>query len=405
MTRLPVCAMMKKNGGTMKLCIHNATVLNGISEMSDCAVLVDGDKIVDIFSEARFLQKSFGDNVLLLDAHGAYVAPGLIDTHIHGFKGHGTDVCTTEGILQMSADLAQYGVTAFTPTMYPAPEQAMIDSIKAIVQAMGKETGAKIMGIHLEGPFISPHKLGAQRPETVKEVDTDLMERLWEASEGHIVNMTVAPELKGMRRLALLCIEKGIVLQAGHTDASYSNMVEGMQAGIFHATHFFNAMSQMHHRNPGAVGAVLIHAEMTCEVIADGIHIHPDLFKLLQKDKTSDKLVLVTDALSPTEVWADKPLFANGEEVVFKGGCFHRKADDVIAGSALTMIRGVKNLVAYGFPPCDAIKCAAANPARIMHFQKKGMLVPGYDSDIIIFDKDFDLKFVMVNGVVVKNMI
>lgn len=386
----------------MKLCIHNATVLNGISQMDACAVLIDGGKIADIFSERRFLQKSFGGDVSVLDAQGMYVAPGLIDTHIHGFNGHGTDDCTTDGMLQMSADLAQYGVTAFNPTMYPSDEATMISAIKAIVGAMGKERGARIMGIHLEGPFISPQKLGAQRPETVKGVDLDLMERLWEASEGHIVNMTVAPELKGMRRLALSCIEKGIVLQAGHTDAEYNNMVEGMQAGIFHATHFFNAMSQMQQRNPGAVGAVLIHPEMTCEVIADGVHVHPDLFKLLQKDKTGDEIVLVTDALTPTEQTGEH-LFANGEEVVFEGGCFHRKADGVIAGSALTMIRGVKNLVAFGFPPGDAIRCASANPARIMRYQKKGMLIPGYDSDVIIFDKNFDVKFVMAHGDVVRN--
>jgi len=296
----------------MKLCIHNATVLNGISQMGDCAVLIDGGKIADIFSENRFRQKIFDNDVTVIDAHGMYVAPGLIDTHIHGFKGHGTDDCTTEGILRMSADLADYGVTAFNPTMYPSDEATMISSIKAIVRAMGREEGAKIMGIHLEGPFISPYKLGVQRPETVRSVDLDLMERLWEASEGHIVNMTVAPELKDMRRLALMCIDKGIVLQAGHTDAAYSNMVEGMQAGIFHSTHFFNAMSQMHHRNPGAVGAVLIHPEMTCEIIADGVHVHPDLFKLLQKDKTSDQIVLVTDALTPTEETGEH-LTANGE--------------------------------------------------------------------------------------------
>ena len=203
----------------MKFCIHNATVLNGISQMNDCAVLIEDAKIADIFSENRFRQKSFDNDVTVIDAQGMYVAPGLIDTHIHGFKGHGTDVCTTEGILRMSADLAEYGVTAFNPTMYPSDEETMISSIKAIVRAMGQEKGAKIMGIHLEGPFISPHKLGVQRPETVKSVDLDLMERLWEASEGHIVNMTVAPELKDMRRLALMCIDKGIVLQAGHTDA------------------------------------------------------------------------------------------------------------------------------------------------------------------------------------------
>jgi N-acetylglucosamine-6-phosphate deacetylase len=387
----------------MKLCIHNATVLNGISQMDDCAVLIDGGKIADIFSENRFRQKIFDNDVTVIDAHGMYVAPGLIDTHIHGFKGHGTDDCTTEGILRMSADLADYGVTAFNPTMYPSDEATMISSIKAIVRAMGREEGAKIMGIHLEGPFISPYKLGVQRPETVRSVDLDLMERLWEASEGHIINMTVAPELKDMRRLALMCIDKGIVLQAGHTDAAYSNMVEGMQAGIFHSTHFFNAMSQMHHRNPGAVGAVLIHPEMTCEIIADGVHVHPDLFKLLQKDKTSDQIVLVTDALTPTEEAGDH-LTANGEEVVFKDGCFHRKSDDVIAGSALTMIRGLKNLVSFGFPLSDAVKCASANPARIMKFQKKGMLVPGYDSDVIVFDKDFALRFVMVQGRMIKNV-
>ena len=387
----------------MKFCIHNATVLNGISQMDDCAVLIDGGKIADIFSETRFRQKSFDNDVSVIDAQGMYVAPGLIDTHIHGFKGHGTDVCTTEGILRMSADLADYGVTAFNPTMYPSDEETMISSIKAIVRAMGQEEGAKIMGIHLEGPFISPQKLGVQRPETLKSVELDLMERLWEASEGHIVNMTVAPELKDMRRLALMCLDKGIVLQAGHTDAAYSNMVEGMQAGIFHSTHFFNAMSQMHHRNPGAVGAILIHSEMTCEIIADGVHVHPDLFKLLQKDKTSDQIVLVTDALTPTEESGDH-FTANGEEVVFKDGCFHRKEDDVIAGSALTMIRGLKNLVSFGFPLSDAVKCASANPARIMRYQKKGMLVPGYDSDVIVFDKDFSLHFVMVQGRTIKNM-
>ncbi len=386
----------------MKICLHNGILLNGISQMDNCAILLQNGKIADVFSETRFLQKTFDKDTLVIDVQGSFIAPGLIDTHIHGFKGHGTDKCTTEGILQMSVDLAAYGVTAFNPTMYPASEETMIASIKCIVRAMGHETGAKIMGIHLEGPFISPVKLGVQRPETVRGVDLDLMQRLWDASEGHIINMTVAPELKGMRHLALSCIDKGIVLQAGHTDAAYSNMVEGMQAGIFHATHFFNAMSQMHQRNPGAVGAVLIHPEMTCEVIADGIHVHPDLFKLLQKDKTSDQIVLVTDALTPTELQTDN-LVANGEEVVFTGGCFHRKSDDVIAGSALTMIHGIKNLVSFGFPISDAVKCATANPARIMHYQKKGMLIPGFDSDVIVFDSRFNLEFVMVQDKLLLN--
>ena len=387
----------------MTICIHNGIVLSGItSNTQRSAVLIEGSKIKDTFSEERFEKMNFGPDVHLIDAKGNYIMPGLIDTHIHGFKGHGTDNCTTEGILQMSKDLAQYGVTAFNPTMYSTSTEDMIASIKAIVNAMGKEEGAKIMGIHLEGPFISPDKLGVQRPETVKLPDIQLFDRLWEASEGHIINMTVAPELKGMRELALHCIEKGVILQAGHTNAEYENIVEGIQVGILHSTHFFNAMSQLHHRNPGAVGAILIHPEMSCEIIADGVHVHPDLFKLLSRDKNMSQIVLVTDALSPTELKSDR-LFANGEEVVFKDGCFHRKADDVIAGSALTMKKAIKNTVQFGFPLTDAVKFAAVNPARIMKYSHKGILSPTYDSDLIVMDKLFSIKLVMAEGKILKN--
>jgi len=387
----------------MTVCIHNGIVLSGLtSNTQRSAVLVEDSKIKDTFSEERFEKMKFGPEVRLIDAKGNYIMPGFIDTHIHGFKGHGTDTCTTEGILQMSKDLAQYGVTAFNPTMYSTSTEDMIKNIKAIVAAMGKEEGARIMGIHLEGPFISPEKLGVQRPETVKLPDIQLFERLWEAAQGHIVNMTVAPELKGMRELALHCIEKGVILQAGHTNAEYENIVEGIQVGILHSTHFFNAMSQLHHRNPGAVGAILIHPEMSCEIIADGVHVHPDLFKLLSRDKNMAQIVLVTDALSPTELKGEK-LFANGEEVVFKDGCFHRKADDVIAGSALTMRKAIKNTVQFGFPLTDAVKFASVNPARIMKYTHKGILSPTYDSDLIVMDKLFSIKLVMIEGKIVKN--
>jgi N-acetylglucosamine-6-phosphate deacetylase len=213
--------------------------------------------------------------------------------------------------------------------------------------------------------------------------------------------MTVAPELKGMRELALFCIKKGIILQAGHTNAKYENMVEGMQAGILHSTHLFNAMSKLDHRNPNAVGAVLIHPEMSCEIIADGFHVHPDLFKLLLRDKPVDKIVLITDALKPTEQ-KEGPFFANGEEVVFRDGIFHRKIDDIIAGSALTMIRGVKNLAASGFSLEDAVKTASFNPANVMRYRNKGAIIPGHDADLTVFDRDFNILAVIIGGVLKK---
>ncbi len=379
-----------------EICIHNATVLNGFSTMKNCAVLIKKHKIIDVFNEARFVKKTFKPDTIFIDAKGAYIAPGFIDTHIHGFGGFGTDDYKEESILKMSELLTEYGVTGFIPTLYSAPKENMIKGINAIVNAMGKEKGAKILGIHLEGPFISPDRLGVQSPDSISPVDIDLMEQLWNASQGHIINMTVAPELKNMRELALYCVSKGIILQAGHTNATYSQMVEGMQARIFHVTHLFNAMSRMHHRDPGAVGAVFIHPELSCEVIADGIHINEDIVKFLVTCKSLDKIVLVTDALKPTKQ-RKKTLMANNEEV-YLDKCFYRKSDNVIAGSALTMIDSVKNIVSYGFTIEQAIHMASTNPARILRLDHLGLITPGYDADLVIFNKNLNILHTIIKG-------
>ena len=377
-------------------CLHNATVLTGFSVMKNCAVYVKDHKIVDVFNEERFAKKQFAPDVRIINVNKAFVAPGFIDTHIHGIGGFGTDDQSSESILKMSELLLQFGVTSFIPTLYAAKEEKLLRDIRAIVDAMGKEKGAKILGIHLEGPFISPERLGVQTPDSISPVDIDMMKRLWEASQGKIINMTVAPELKGMRELALFCIGKGIVLQAGHTNATYEQMLEGMQVRIMHTTHLFNAMSRIHHRNPGAVGAVFIHPEMSCELIADGVHVDPNLIKMLVQFKPIDKLVLVTDALKPTKQNAEI-LTANGEEV-YLNKCFYRKSDDVIAGSALTMIEGVKNLISWGLSQDQAIRMASTNPARIMNQNTKGLIAPGYDADLVIFNQNCEILATVIDG-------
>ncbi|MDR0550683.1 MAG: N-acetylglucosamine-6-phosphate deacetylase [Spirochaetaceae bacterium] len=386
----------------MAICLFNGTIINRFSVMEECAVLVEKGKIADVFSHKRFTQKKFPAGSTFIDVQGAYITPGLIDTHIHGYAGYGTEDFSTESILGMSTELAKLGVTAFNPTMYPSDEKSMIKGILAIVDAIGKEKGARVMGIHLEGPFISADRMGVQRPETIQGVDLWLFDRLWEAADGHLINMTVAPELKNMRELALSALKKGVILQAGHTDALYENMMEGMQAGILHTTHLFNAMRHMHHRNPGAVGAVLISNDMSCEIIADGVHVHPDLFKLLLRDKAMDKIVLVTDALKPTGQ-EKGVLTANGEEVIFEGGCWHRKSDGVLAGSSLTMPGGIKNLIHFGFPLVDAVRCATANPAEVMGYTTKGRIAPCLDADIAVFNENWECQLTIIGGEIVMN--
>ena len=388
--------------------LSNGTVLTGFTTMGHCAVLVEDGLVSDVLFQKRFEKTYLNSEIKTIDVQGDYIVPGFIDTHIHGFAGFGTEDAFesmekgTNSMLEMSERLAEFGVTSFNPTIFPEKPELMLKAVKSICAAMGKEKGARIMGLHLEGPFISSERLGVMKPETVQDVDLAFMEQLWDASEGKIVNMTVAPELKGMRKLALFCLKKGIILQAGHTNAEYENMVEGMQTGILHSTHLFNAMRRLDHRNPNTVGAILIHPEVSCEVIPDGFHIHSDLFKLLTRDKPVDRIVTITDALKTTEQRGG-PYISNNEEVYLLYGVFHRKSDDVIAGSALTMIQGVRNLVNFGLSLDNAVKTATSNPAQVMRYNNMGLIIPGYNADLTVFDKDFNIKLVMIGGKIIIN--
>lgn len=154
-----------------EICLHNANLLTGYSVMNNCAVLLKSYKIIDVFNETRFAKKNFSPDVRFIDMQGANIAPGFIDTHIHGIGGCGTDDLSSDSILKMSEILPQYGVTSFIPTLYSAPKEQMLKAIRAVVDAIGREKGAKILGIHLEGPFISPSRLGVQSAESLSPVD------------------------------------------------------------------------------------------------------------------------------------------------------------------------------------------------------------------------------------------
>ena len=395
-------------------CLFNSkSVLTGNDKIEDSAVLTRDGKIFDIVTADR-LEKIDLRDYEMIDIKGNYVTPGLYDNHIHGFCGYGTDQCSTDSIIQMSHHLAKYGVVGFLPTLYPRPIDEMIATISACTDAMGKEKGAKILGLHLEGPFFSPEKKGVHPISYLQEPSIEIMKKFIDAAGGpftdsfgrkrtNIATMTVAPELKGMRELAMFCMQNNITLQAGHTNAKYENMIEGFQVGILHTTHFFNAMSKLDHRNPNAIGAVLIHGDISCEIIADGYHIHPKLVLMLRKLKDISKLILVTDGLTPTLQTTGR-LFANGDEVYLKDdGLFHTVKGDTIAGSALTMEQGVKNLVEFGYSLSDAIQASSYNPTRVINLEKKGLICHGYDANINVIDKDLNLKLTMIESRIIFN--
>jgi N-acetylglucosamine-6-phosphate deacetylase len=200
--------------------------------------------------------------------------------------------------------------------------------------------------------------------------------------------MTLAPELPNIEPIIDFCRTHGILLQAGHTNATYEEFSLGAVRGVTHATHLFNAMSPFTQRAPGASGAVLMNPGISCEIIADGVHVHPDIVSFLRTVKPVENIVLVTDALRPTGQQKG-PFIANGEEVILNGGVWKRKTDGVIAGSALTMARGVKNLVDFGYTLPQAGLCASANPARLLGLAHTGRLETGCTADIVLLGADF----------------
>ncbi|MDR0953727.1 MAG: N-acetylglucosamine-6-phosphate deacetylase [Elusimicrobiota bacterium] len=322
-----------------------------------------------------------------IDLKGNFLLPGFIDTHIHGFGGHGTDTQNPQDLLDMSIDLAKNGVLAFAPTLYPAPPAKMLKTLEEFSEIIGKEKGAKIIGLHLEGPFISPSKLGAMLPQDICPIDIKLMEKLYKASGGYLKAMTVAPELEGIEELAKFAKENKITLQAGHTDATYREMMRGADLGIRHITHLFNAMRGLNHRELGAAGAALLEDIFSVEIIADGKHFSPLLFKMIFKLKEPSKIVLITDSINPT---GKQEGAANGEQVYLSDGIFKKKATDVIAGSSLTMLKGFQNLVAAGFGIENASLASSVNPARLYGLDF-GSIEEGKKANFIMLDKELNL--------------
>ena len=363
------------------------------------AVLPDGVRETDIAIERGLIREASGnDCAQVLDGTGLIAVPGFIDTHIHGTGGYGTEDGTEEAVLGMSRVLINEGVTTFFPTVYTDTRERILMDERAIVSAMGKEEGSEIGGIHLEGPFISPNKIGAQNPLGRKDPSRKLMEEMVAEGKGKVKAMTIAPERPGVEEIVQIARKEGIVLLQGHTDASYDESVRGMRLGITHATHLFNAMTALQHRYPGVVGCVLMHPEMNAEIIMDGKHVNPDIIKFTIKTKGPDKIVAITDSLRPT-LQKEGKLTANGVEVEMGDGLWVTKGrPELIQGSCLTMHGGFKNLLRWGISITDAVKMTSTTPARVYSLNDRGSIEPGKRADIVIMDTSLNIKYVFLKG-------
>jgi len=358
-------------------------------------VLVFNDKIIDILNEENFAEKSPTHEVKIIDARGKYVSPGFIDIHIHGSGGKDTMDGKLSDLRIISETIAKSGVTGFLPTtmtMEKAKIYKALDSVKLGMQANFK--GAKILGLHMEGPFISPKYKGAQNKDYILKPDLKFIENYTDI----IKIITMAPEedfqyefIKSVKN------NSDIVLAMGHTNANYETALEAVRAGISNASHIFNAMRPFHHRDPGVVGAVL-KSNISFELIADTLHIHPAVFQILLNAKGKDKMILITDSMRAGFMEAGN-WELGGQEVVVDNNSA-RLTDGTLAGSVLTLNKAVFNILTYtDLEIYDAVALASLNPARLINMDNsKGSIKIGKDADLIIFDEELKVDLSISGG-------
>ena len=362
--------------------------------------VIDGQvRVSDIWMENGLFSDGAGRKPdLSVDGTNLTAVPGFIDTHIHGIGGQGTEDGTEEAILTMSSELVREGVTTFFPTIYTDTMERILQDERAIVGAIGKERGARIGGIHVEGPFISPNKIGAQNPLGRQDPSPEIFSRIIREGKGHVRAMTCAPELKGIEKITGMARDNKIVLLMGHTDATYEEAMRGAELGIRHTTHLFNAMSHFLHRFPGVVGAALMHDDIYAELIGDGKHVHKDIVMYVIRTKGPDKVAVITDSLRPTNQRNGK-LTANGVEVEMGDGLWVTKGNpDLIQGSALTMHKAFVNLVSWGLSIPDAVAVTATTPAAIYGMNDRGSISYGRRADLVLLDSDLGIRQVFIGG-------
>jgi len=329
----------------------------------------------------------------LIDLEGKIVAPGFIDVHTHGLGGYDA-MDGRSAIEEISVLLPRYGVVGFLPTGVASSHQALLNFLRDVKEA--KRRGAKILGAHLESPYISMEKRGAQPPEAIRPVNMREIEELIEAG---VKMVTIAPEVEGALEAIKRLKDAGVIVSLGHSNASWEEALKGINAGISKATHTFNAMPSLHHRNPGCVGLTLVDERVACEVIADFIHLHPIIVKLIIKAKGKDKVILITDSASYAGLPDGEYKWMDGRIVVKKEGRISFKdAPDVLAGSTLTLDQAVRNVASLGFPLKDVIQMASLNPAREAGLEGMGRIEVGASADLVVLDSSLQVQITIING-------
>jgi N-acetylglucosamine-6-phosphate deacetylase len=384
----------------MTLTFTAAKLLTPTEEINDGAVVIsDQGKI--IFAGYRPYMPDAGDKIV--DLGERILAPGLIDIHVHGGQGIRFEQgAAPEEMTRYATWAASTGVTGYLRSIAAPTTQELVDLIRAHVAQLKIDQGnTRALGLHLEGPYLSPARKGAFPSSWLRGPSNPEVQRTLEAGEGWIRQVTIAPELPGALAAAALFQQSGVVVAMGHTDADFDTASLALQGHFSHVTHTFNAQSRLKQRAPGVVGAVLASDRITAELIADIIHVHPAVMKTLVRCLGNDRVVLVTDAMAAAGL-PDGEYELAGQPIAVKAGCAHL-LDGTLAGSTVTLAQCVRNLIHTANVPLDKAVCMASlNPACAIGLSNQmGSLEEGKDADLIVIDEQVNVYLTMVKGKIV----
>jgi N-acetylglucosamine-6-phosphate deacetylase len=340
------------------------------------------------------------EGVQIIDAHGLNLIPGFIDVHVHGAVGHETMDANPDGLRTMAKFYAEHGVTGFFPTTWTAPREQILPALEMIAELVGPQPeGATVLGAHLEGPYISIEKKGAQREQDVRRANQE--EALSFLNLDVIRLLALAPEYEENRWLISECVRRGITVSVAHTTATYDQIVEAAALGLSHSTHTYNAMTGLSHREPGTLGAVMALPEIYCELIADNIHVHPAAMQILFAAKGADRIVLITDAVRGAGL-AEGSYSIDDRTVMVKDGAV-RLPDGTLAGSTLTMDRSLRNFLAATGQPLEKVwQTSSLNAARSLHMaDTRGSLEIGKMADFVLVDDEINVHLTVADGTIV----
>jgi N-acetylglucosamine-6-phosphate deacetylase len=387
----------------MPFTLHSAQLIDALRNIAEGDILVDDTQIRSVGHYQHTYEDNHGP---IIDAADAIVTPGFIEVHTHGGGGFALHTTDPEEIRAYTHWVTSTGVTSFliaivgTPASLPVTQlQTAVDVIEQYRAPSAPSVGAEPLGIFLEGPYINAKRRGAHPPAWLRTPAEAETARILELAKGYLKLVTLAPELPGAGQMIQRLIDAGVTVSLGHSDADYKQTQAAIQQGITHVTHCFNAMRPLLHREPGPIGAIAQAEHVYGELIADGIHVHPTVMDILVRILGPERIIAITDAQSCAGL-------TEGETFEFAGQSAHvidgavRLSDGTLAGSVLMMTQALRNLLTYTHvTPSQAISMLTANPARsIKVSDRKGMLQPNYDADLLIFDRTFQLQATLCRG-------